>query len=480
MDQPLEVQIAAREKARHKAGFGYWMEMGLGKTYTTLQEFMELVATREATRLVVVCPNSFKGGWVEEIRKQQVNCDPFIYESGADNGWWLRKKFESPPVLIVNYEAVRREQTQEYIRQFIRGRSAVLAIDEGIQIKTYNSQQTKAILELGTEFSVVRDLTGKPQTQGPHDLWAQLRVIRVPEVKKMNFFVFRNTFCRMGGYLNKKVVGAQNEELLASWIDPWVFWAKKSDWTDLPPKMYTIRECKLSGEHLRMYRSMEEEFVTWLSEEEFVTVDMALTKYVKLAQIQFGFLIDDNGKTHELVDPENNPRINAIIDILEEIPGKLVIVYQHKYARDALLLALAQYNPVTISGGQTAEEVGEAKRVFNTNSYCRAILVQTIRGKYGHTLVGMDEDIMRCSTMAFAENTWSLDNRSQLEDRIHRHGQTGESCLYIDFASTPLDRRIARALQEKENVFGAVFQHIGVSLPSGVVLTDPHEPDDVV
>lgn len=475
MDQPFEVQLAALERSRYKDGFGFWMEMGLGKTYTALLEFMDLVKTREATRLVVICPNSFKSGWKTEIVKQGIECDPLIFESGNNYGWWLRKKFEKPPVLIVNYEAIRREHVQEFIYQFIKGRGAYIVIDEGIQIKNNKSQQTKAVLEMAPHFSVVRDLTGKPQTQGPHDMWAQLRSIRVPEIQRMNFYVFRNTFCRMGGYMNKKVIGPQNAGLLASWIDPHVFRASKADWTDLPPKMYTIRDVPMTDSQRRQYRDMEEEFVTWLTETEFVTVDMALTKYVKLAQIQFGFLIDDNEDIHELVPPENNSRINVIKEILDEVTGKIVVIYHHRYAGQVLLEGLIGYNPTFLRGGMTPQEQEDHKWRFNNDPNCRVIVVQDTVGKYGHTLVGTPKD--PCSTMVFAENTWSLDTRSQIEDRIHRHGQVGESCLYIDLVSSPLDRRIARALQEKQSIYEAIFQFIGRALPIG--LTDTHQPDHV-
>jgi SNF2 family DNA or RNA helicase len=62
--------------------------------------------------------------------------------------------------------------------------------------------------------------------------------------------------------------------------------------------------------------------------------------------------------------------------------------------------------------------------------------------------------------MIFAENTWSLDTRSQLEDRMHRIGQKGSSCVYIDMVGSSLDRRIVQALQQKQSIFDAVMKHI--------------------
>ena len=47
----------------------------------------------------------------------------------------------------------------------------------------------------------------------------------------------------------------------------------------------TIRDYEMSGEQKRQYKSMEEEFLLEI-ENETITVDVAIAKYAKLAQIQ--------------------------------------------------------------------------------------------------------------------------------------------------------------------------------------------------
>jgi len=459
MTELLDVQKAALEASKGKAGYAFWMEMGLGKTLTALTEFMGLVDDHKATRLVVVCPNSFKSGWVAEIQKQGIPVDHHIYESGGFNKHFTMRAFQKPPVLIVNYEAIRRPQTFEYILQFIKGRNAMIVFDESIQMKTHNSQQTKAGILLAQHFAYARILSGKPITQGPHDLWGQMRAIG--QLEGRNYYGFRNAFCRMGGYMNKRVIGAQNEDILSKLIDPHVFRAEKSKWLDLPPKIYTTREYRMSPQQQAQYNTMEREFVAWIDDEENVSVDMAITKYIKLAQIQFGFLIDESGKVHQLVEPERNPRIAEIKEIIDsEVTGKVVVVYHHRYAGEVILAALAEYHPTFIRGNMDDTEITHNRDVFNKDPQCRVICIQSVAGRYGHTLVGGTKPEDHCSTMVFAENTWSLDTRSQLEDRIHRIGQRGESCVYVDLVGSNLDQKVVNALQLKQSIFDAIFVHI--------------------
>jgi len=134
----------------------------------------------------------------------------------------------------------------------------MIVLDESIQIKTYNSQQTKSALALAPYFHYKRILSGKPVTQGPHDLWAQMKFIGAINEK---YFPFKTTFCRMGGFKAKKVVGTQNEELLADKIEKFIFRASKKDWTDLPPKLYTSRQYQLPPKLAAQYASMEDDFV---------------------------------------------------------------------------------------------------------------------------------------------------------------------------------------------------------------------------
>jgi SNF2 family DNA or RNA helicase len=456
----LEVQEKALVSSHNRPGFAYYMEMGLGKTLTALTEFLILVQAKQVTRLVVICPNSFKAGWVDEIKKHGIDVDPFIYESGADwvNNMFLRRQFDKPPVLIVNYEAIRKEHTQTFIANFVSGRAAMIVLDESIQIKTYNSQQTKAALALAPLFVYKRILSGKPVTSGPHDLWAQLKFIGAINEK---YFPFKTTFCRMGGFRAKHVVGTQNEELLAAKIEKYIFRASKTQWTDLPPKLYTSRQYQLTPKLKSMYDSMENDFVLWLNETDVVTVEAFITKFIKLAQIQSGFIIKEDGKIEELVAPEENPRFVLLRELLEEVPGKVVVPYVHRYTSHLLLRSLEDYLPALIKGGMSPEEIQLQKHRFNNDPECRIILAQIRASKYGHTLLGGEDLDDKCSAMIFSENSYSLDDRSQIEDRIHRHGQS-QSCLYIDLWGTSLDHRVTQALQAKENIAQAVFSFFGV------------------
>jgi hypothetical protein len=107
-------------------------------------------------------------------------------------------------------------------------------------------------------------------------------------------------------------------------------------------------------------------------------------------------------------------------------------------------------------------EIEYQKQRFNEDSSCRVILLQTRASKYGHTLLGEQTiDINACSTMAFFENTYSLDDRSQIEDRIHRHGQAQGTVNYIDFVGTEIDENMIDALAARQDIYQGIMEFVG-------------------
>ena len=167
--------------------------------------------------------------------------------------------------------------------------------------------------------------------------------------------------------------------------------------------------------------------------------------------------------------PKDNPRINLLLQILEEeVSGKTCVVYRHRAMLPYLQKALSEYAPAFIKGGMDPRDVSAEKGYFNENPHTRVILLQCDASKYGHTLLGGPGDDDKCRTMIFFENSYSADTRDQIEDRIHRRGQTGEAVLYIDLSGSELDRRIVRALQRKDDLYKSVFRNLRETTPETV------------
>jgi SNF2 family DNA or RNA helicase len=412
------------------------MEMGLGKTAVVLAEFMSY---QNLTGLVVVCPNSIKYVWAAEVEKMGAKIPNIYIWPHAKN---LEERDKVPFMQVINYEAIITNAGSAFLMRLLQLYPCYLAIDESTQIKNHKARRTKTLLGYAKWARARRVLSGAPVVQGPHDLWSQLRVIGALE--GMNYFQFRNRFCKMGGYLGKQVVGAQNEQELHSIITAWGFRAVKKDWLDLPRKIYSQRTLEMTKRQRFHYKQMREDFITTIEQVE-IDVQMVISQMQKLQQIGSGFLLDANGRVHYIEG--GNPKFDALMELLDEISGKLVIFCFYKAS--VALLQENLINHVVIDGNATPQERAAAVERFNNDPSIRVAICQIQSARYGLTLLGTKDQ--PCHNTVFYENMYSLDARLQAEDRNHRIGQT-QPVTYVDFIVSDIDKLVVKALARKLDI----------------------------
>lgn len=439
---PYEVQERALEKAKGRPGFAYFLEMGLGKTAVTLAEFVSLHGSKRVDTLVVICANANKANWVDEINKMSAPLTYHVWPCPVAN------TVEQVRVYIMNYEATITRNGQNHLLWLLNRRGVMLVLDESVHIKNYKARRTKVLIAASGLAKVTRILSGKPVVQGPHDLWAQLRFINAHN--GMTYFVFRNTFCKMGGYMAKQVVGVQEAERLYKMVDSSGFRARKADWIDLPEKIYTTKEVELTPKQKQHYRELYNDLFTIVQDQEIVA-PMAMTALLKMQQVVSGFII--SGKMPIEIEGIN-PKLNVLLETLEEIEGKVIIFCYFRYSVQKILVALGTKAVGMMEGLDSAASA----KYFNTDPKIRYLVAQVQTGKYGHTLLGGKDDD-RCHTTIFYENSYSLDARAQAEDRNHRIGQD-RAVGYIDFIASALDKDIIGALQRKEHIAQEVVDNI--------------------
>lgn len=445
------IQIEALKRADKRPGYGFFLEQGLMKTGTALTEFHQLKCEGKVDAMLVTCPNSIKGNWEEEVRD--------VYQLPYKVGVWPSfdpRKHGDCDVFIINYEALLG-QGYEAVDKFVQTRRVYFAGDETSRIKSHSSQTTKKVLLLSKYVAYTRALNGTPMTQSVMDLWPQLRLIG--ELNGVNPFAFRNHYAVVGGYMGKQVVGTKNEPELQRLLDSCSFRALKKDWLhDLPEKLpAVIREVGMTSEQKIVYDEMREDFFTLVQRKE-ISATQVITQMERLSQISRGFLYDENGRAMELVAPENNPAIKEVFAILEQVAGKTIIMTVHRYATDTLRKMMPNAAYIIRQDDMKDTTVEEQKRRFNNDPLCREIIVQLSVGALGHTLLG-GPSIDRCATTIFFENSYSLLQRAQAEDRNHRQGQD-RGVSYFDIATSPMDRKVIKALHRKKNMVEAIIDAV--------------------
>lgn len=441
--KPWAVQLEARRRSEGHAKYGYFLECGLGKTDTALNDF---VGNDDVDLCIVLAPQSFKADWPVAVTNNKLDFKAGFWPQDDLPHDWERGLFS------LNYEAISRSSAKYDLQKLMDRRKCMLIIDESKALGNPTSGWTKSTIELAKRSKMARLLNGTPTTQSPMDLYGQLRALG--EIQGWTATEFRNRFAVLGGYMGKQVQPEiKNGEELARILDRCSFRALKADWRkDLPPKIYTTVHLEMTNAQRKHYVTMMQDFYVMVSDETSpVIAEMVVTQVGKLRQISSGFIIDGDGNEQTFLKPSDNPKLKATIDLINNNSGKTIVAHFHRVSGRVLIDACqkAGLNPAWIQGSMEANEVVYQKDKFNNDPSCRVIIGQERATALGHTLIGQPGD--RCNQTVFFENSYSLYYREQLEDRQHR-GDQDEPCTYFDLVTSPVEESVIRSLISKREM----------------------------
>ncbi len=172
---------------------------------------------------------------------------------------------------------------------------------------------------------------------------------------------------------------------------------------------------------------------------------------VRLHQITCGHLKTDSGEVKHL----KNNRVNELLNILEEIDGKVIIwaIYRHDIQQIREILS-ERYGEETVESfyGDTPEIDRQdiVIRFQDRKDPLRFFIGNPRTGGYGLTLTASH-------TVIYYSNSYDLEIRLQSEDRAHRISQT-KKVTYIDLMSEgTVDEFIIKNLRGKINLANKVL-----------------------
>jgi SNF2 family DNA or RNA helicase len=183
---------------------------------------------------------------------------------------------------------------------------------------------------------------------------------------------------------------------------------------------------------------------------KLMTTSTALVQLMRLQQITCGHFKADDG-TLKII---KNERVNALMDILEEVEGKAIIWAHWRHDIDSIVKAVEKEYPgsvMTYYGSTSTEDRAKAiKAIQDPKSKVRFLVGTPQTGGYGITLT-------EANVMIYYSNGYDLEKRTQSEARINRIGQK-RKMTYIDIiCEKTVDERIVKALRKKINIASEVM-----------------------
>jgi SNF2 family DNA or RNA helicase len=480
---PFAHQREALEYGWDRPGYAYLLEMGLGKSRVTIDNFCLLYENDLCDAIIVLAPKSVYTNWTRIDRDNPGEFQKWLWPSAQKDmtmhAYRAGKKKQDavartrlldrvapgPRILAMNIEALSAtDEAYDYVLQFLKAHRCMFVIDESTVIKNPSSVRTKRCVKLAPLAKYRRILTGSPSTGSPSDLFSQFEFLGPGQalLGARLYTLFRARYCILKDMVLpgrphpiKVEVGVQNIEQLAEYVQRHSFRRRKVDCLDLPPKVYMPpREVELTDEQKKAYAELRRHAMTIIRDaknqglEHEVTTQIVITQLLRMHQVICGHIKTDDGQLLEL--PSN--RLKVLMEILEDTEESAIIWC--KYRPDAAKVAAALKK--TYGENSVAEWHGgvpQADRERGENEFQagrKRFMVSTSAGARGRTWTKATLNIY------YSQDT-DLETRQQSEDRSHRIGTTG-TVTYINLVVPgTVDEKIIKALREHRDVASAVL-----------------------
>ena len=462
--KPYKHQLTALEKSVDEKEYGYFMEMGTGKSKVLVDNMAILYDKGKINGALIIAPKGVYNNWYSQeipthlashIKPKMVMWTALASKAKEKEYQTLFETGFDLHVLIMNVEAFSTKRGAEFAYKFLRSHKTLMVVDESTTIKNPTSKRTKAILILGKHAEYRRILTGSPVTKSPLDLYSQCAFLNENLLDHGSYYSFRNRYAHMiernfGGRRVQIIGSYQRLDELADILNKFSYRVLKEDCLDLPEKIYIKREIELTDEQEKAYATMKSAALASIK-GKLATAPHVLTQMMRLHQITCGHLKTDEGDTTEL----KSNRLNELMDVLDEVEGKAIIWANYIYDIEHIVAALKKKygeDCVVQYYGAVSSEKRQAniEKFQDPKSNYRFFVGNPQTGGYGITLTC-------ASNVIYYSNGYDLEKRLQSEDRAHRIGQK-KSVTYVDLiAAKTIDEKIVKALRAKINIASTIL-----------------------
>jgi len=422
-------------------GCAYLMDMGTGKTITTIAVAGTLYNEGRIKRLLVVAPKSIVNVWEQEFDKFAAFPYTLVVLDGDGN-----KKSDTIrhmgsvglSVIVVNYESCWRLETD-----IGRWKPDMIVCDESSKIKNPQAKCSKALHRLGKSSGYNLILTGTPITNSPLDFFSQYKFLD-EDIFGGSFYGFRGKYAILGGYQNHQIVGYKKLAELVEKAHSVAYRIRIDEAVELPEFIDEIRPVVLEKKAQQLYDGIDQDSFAELMSGE-VTARNVLTRLLRLSQCTGGFIRDDN---NGIVQEVSRAKLEALEDIVDSCleEGKKVVVFARFVPEiDSIAKMLEKKNiGYSLIKGDVTDRA-EQVAAFQTDPNIKVFIGQL-------QTTGMGLTLTAGTVVVYYSLDFSYANYEQSRARVRRIGQTKRGVYIHLVCKDTIDEKVMAALKQKADV----------------------------
>ncbi|WP_143314966.1 DEAD/DEAH box helicase [Clostridium sp. HBUAS56017] len=433
--KPWDYQKYAINHVMDNNAAGLFLDMGLGKTVSSLTAIDNLLFLGDINKVLVIAPKRVvEDTWSTEVdkwdhlsnlrmvmilgtpkqREKAVEKDADIYVISRDNVVWLVKKY------------------------FKTWKWDTCIIDELSSFKSSKAKRFRALKKVRPYFKRRIGLTGTPAPNSLIDLWSQLYLLDGGQRLGRTVTGYREQYFKPGDR-NGNIVYNWNlkegsEETIHNKISDICISMKAEDYLELPERIDNKIYIDLPKKAKNQYKELEKDLIIELDDKD-ITATNAAVLTGKLLQMANGAIYSED---HEVVEIHEE-KLNTLLDIIEVANGKPVLVFysfKHDLCRIMKVLKDNKLNGQELNGQEDIKK-------WN-NGEIPILLLHPASAAHGLNLQYGGNIIIWFGL------TWNLELYQQANARLHRQGQKETVIIHHIIAKNTVDEDVIKTLSDKE------------------------------
>lgn len=433
--KPYDYQAYAIDKIIDNKRFGLFLDMGLGKTVSTLTAIEQLKYDYlDVDKVLVIAPKRVaEDTWAQEVgkwthlthldvslvlgtpkqREQALEKNADIYVTNKENTKWICERYKKdwPFDMVV--------------------------IDELSTFKNSDSQRFKILKKKWPLFDRFVGLTGTPAPKNIMDLWAQIYLIdggeRLGKFKThFRQRYFYPTHQISDNVFNWELKSGSKDEIYKMISDVTVSMESK-DYLKMPERVDTVKEAKLSKKERALYDELEQNMVIEndIDDDKDIVALNSASLSNKLLQMSNGAVYADDGSITHIHDK----KLELLDEIVEESQGQpILVMYNYKHDKERLL---ERY-----SFAETLDSDDYMER-WN-NGEIQMLITHPASAGHGLNLQ------YGGSIMVWFGLTWNLEYYEQANARLYRQGQKKTTVIHHLLTENSIDQKVYESLKNKK------------------------------
>lgn len=404
------------------------LEMGLGKTISTLTAITDLLQTKSIRKVLVIAPLRVANSvWVQESRKWQHTKHLVIHRVIGDQKNRLKALHHDSEVYVIN-----RENVQWLVTHY--GKKwpfDMVIVDESSSFKNATSQRFKAMKKILPFVEYMVLLTGTPSPNGLLDLWSQCYLVDYGNSLGRTMSTYKQRFFEQDymGYSFTPRKGAQ--ESIHTLMQPYTLSMQTADYLELPDRIDLIEEIELEPKVLTAYKLFERNLFIEFEGHQVEAINAAVLANKLLQYCNGAMYVDEYKNWGEL----HTAKLDALAELIEQNDENILVAYNYRSDLERL--------QARFPDAVRLDKRDETIQAWNRGEI-KLLLAHPQSAGHGINLYEGG-----CMTIWFSL-CWSLEYYQQFNARLHRQGQTKPVRIVHLVVKDGIDERVMRVINEKD------------------------------